>query len=144
MRLLRDMLLFRSRIGSHGLHVATVRLYVIVQALKRILLFILLTVLFSVHFRRVEYISIPWKFSKNCSKSGQWSGFQFIVESNWFLLWFSSATLCDWLVKLAPLFQPMTSQNQPRLTLTRFPALGAGCMCLFRILIGPLRYFRLL
>ena len=115
-------------------HVAMVRLYVVARALKRILLFILLTVLFSAHFRRVEYISIPWQFSKNCSKSGQWSGFQLIVESNLFLLWFCSATLCDWLEKLAPLFPPMTSRNQPCLTLTRFPALGAGCMSYFRIL----------
>ena len=83
------------------------------STLKRILLFTLLTVLFSAHFRRVDYISIPWKFSKNYSKSGQWSGLQFIVESNCFFLWFCSATVCDWLVKLAPLFPPMTSQNQP-------------------------------
>ena len=84
-----------------------------IEALKRILLFILLTAQFTAHFRGVEYISIAWKFAKTCSKSGQWSGFQLIVESNWFLLRFCSATLCDWLVKLAPLFPPMTNQNQP-------------------------------
>ena len=36
------------------------------------------------------------------------------------------ATLSDWLKKLAPVFQPMTEQNQSHLARVIFPALRAS------------------
>ena len=40
------------------------------------------------------------------------NGFQLSVESNLHLLWFCFNKLCDWLQKLAPLFQPIYRINQ--------------------------------
>ena len=60
-----------------------------------------------------------------------------------FLLWFCITSLCDWLIKLAPLSQPIrcktkTNRATSCLSRTRFPALGAGYMYLLWILIGSL------
>lgn len=36
------------------------------------------------------------------------------VENKLHLLWFSMASLCNWLAKLAPHFQPVKSKTKPR------------------------------
>ena len=52
--------------------------------------------------------------------------------------WFCIDTLYDWLIKLAPLSQPIM------MPVRIFPALGAGYMYLVRALIGSLDCLRLL
>ena len=70
------------------------------------------------------------------------------VESNFAIaVPFCIATVCDWCnANLAPLSQPIRSKNQTNraLTPTRFPALRAGDMYLFRVLIGSLECLLLL
>ena len=62
------------------------------------------------------------------------------------LLWFCINTLCGWLTKFPPFFQPMGIQTMKKscFSRTRFPAFGASYMYLFRILIGSLCCLHLL
>ena len=65
---------------------------------------------------------------------------RFSTECFAFCFGFCFTALCDWLTEIRATFSTNEKQNQNQscLARTRFPALGTGCMHLFRILIGPL------
>ena len=74
---------------------------------------------------------------------GSWSSFQLSVESNSRLLSSRFTNDCDWLEKLAPLFQPMSSKTKTNgdMAARVFPRLAPNtCICFDFWLVGGVVY----